>query len=57
MSGPLVGKIGGCMVVVLVVGASGMLAACTRPLTALALASTAAVPRKPLREIMLFSLP
>src|SRR5437016_6767990 len=29
-----------------------MLAACTRPLTAVALASTAAVPRKPLREIM-----
>src|SRR5262249_39000123 len=46
------GKIGGCMVVVLVLGASGMLAACTRPLTAVALASTAAVPRKPLREIM-----
>ena len=44
------------MVVVLVLGASGMLAACTRPLTAVALASTAAVPRKPLREIMVFSL-
>src|SRR5205823_9470402 len=40
------------MVVVLVLGASGTLAACTRPLTAVALASTAAVPRKPLREIM-----
>src|SRR5215471_6062651 len=44
------------MVVVLVLGASGMLAACTRPLTALAVASTAAVPRKPLREIMGSSL-
>jgi hypothetical protein len=32
-----------------------MLAACTRPLTAVALASTAAVPKKPLREIMIFS--
>src|SRR5262244_2812981 len=40
------------MVVVLVLGASGMLAACTRPLTAVALASTAALPRKLLREIM-----
>src|SRR5262245_41560228 len=40
------------MVVVLVLGASGMLTACTRPLTAVALASTAAVPRKPLREII-----
>src|SRR5436190_17073500 len=40
------------MVVVLVLGASGMLAAWTRPLTALALARTAAVPRKPLREII-----
>src|SRR5262245_61321802 len=44
------------MVVVLVLAASGMLAACTRPLTAAALASTAAVPRKPLREIMIVSL-
>src|SRR6516225_7288416 len=43
------------MVVVLVLGASGMPAACTRPLTAVALANTAAVPRKPLREIMVFS--
>jgi hypothetical protein len=43
------------MVVVRVVGASGTLAACTRPLTAVALASTAAVPRNPLREIMCFS--
>src|SRR6516165_12485676 len=40
------------MVLVLVLGASGMPAACARPLTAVALASTAAVPRKPLREIM-----
>jgi hypothetical protein len=32
-----------------------MLAACTRPLMALAPASTADVPRKPLREIMSFS--
>src|SRR5262249_7681494 len=40
------------MVVVVVLGASGMLAACMRPLTAVALASTAAVPKKPLREIM-----
>src|SRR5262249_40028641 len=39
-------------VLVLVLGASGMLAACTRPLTAVALASTAAVARKLLREIM-----
>jgi hypothetical protein len=39
----------------LVLGASGMLAACTRPLIAVALVSTAAVPRKPLREIMTFS--
>jgi hypothetical protein len=45
------------MVLVVVVGASGMLAAWTRPLTALAPASTAAVPRKPLREIMVLSLP
>src|SRR5262249_59559283 len=44
------------MVVGLVLGASGMLAACTRPLTAVALASPAAVPRKPLREIMIVSL-
>src|SRR5262245_7189494 len=44
------------MVLVLVVGASGTLAAWTRPLTAVALASTAAVPRKPLREIMWFLL-
>src|SRR5262249_17797584 len=36
----------------LVLGASGTLAAGTRPRTAGALASTAAVPRKPLREIM-----
>jgi hypothetical protein len=43
------------MVVDLVLGASGMLAASTRPLTALAPASTAAEPRKPLREIMSFS--
>src|SRR5262245_4676216 len=43
------------MVVVLVLGASGMLAACTRPQTAVAVVSTAAVPRKPLREIMVFS--
>src|SRR5262249_14747698 len=54
--GPLVGKIGGCMVAVLVLDASGRLAACTRPLTAVALASTAALPRKPLREIMIVSL-
>src|SRR5690349_4395924 len=33
-------------------GASGMAAACTRPLTAPAPASTAAVPRKPLRDNM-----
>src|SRR6266436_9480478 len=46
---------GGCMVVAFVLGASGMLAACTRPLTAVALASTAAVPRKLLREIIVFS--
>jgi hypothetical protein len=44
------------MVLVVVVGASGMLAAWTRPLTALALASTAAVPRKPLRDIIVLSL-
>src|SRR5437016_3823560 len=43
------------MVVVFVLGASGMLTACTRPLTAVALASTAAVLRKPLREIIVFS--
>src|SRR5262245_4593642 len=53
--GPLGGTSGGCMVLVVVVGASGMLAACTRPLTALALASTAAEPRKPLRDNMLLS--
>jgi hypothetical protein len=40
------------MAAVLVLGASGMPAAWTRPLTAVALTSTAAVPRKPLREIM-----
>src|SRR2546426_12561655 len=44
------------MVVVLVLGASGILAACTRPLTAVALASTVAVPRKLLREIIVVSL-
>ena len=44
------------MLLVLVLGASGMFAACTRPLTAVALASTAAVPRKPLREILIVSL-
>src|SRR5712671_6719994 len=43
------------MVLVAVVGASGMLAAWMRPLTALAPASTAAVPRSPRREIMWLS--
>src|SRR6266545_7875083 len=43
------------MVLVVVLGASGIFAASPRPLTALAPASTAAVPRKPRREIMLLS--
>jgi hypothetical protein len=40
------------MVFVVVVGASGILAACARPLIMLAPASTAADPIKPLRDIM-----
>src|ERR671913_118025 len=41
------------MVAASMVAASGMAAACTRPLTAVAPASTAAEPNKFLREIML----
>jgi hypothetical protein len=44
------------MVLVVVVGASGILAAWARPLTRLAPASTAADPTNPLRDIMVILL-
>jgi hypothetical protein len=44
------------MVALALVGASGMAAACSRPLTALAPASAAAVPKNPLREYMTVSV-
>src|SRR5262249_62161239 len=44
-----------CMVLVFVVGASGMLAACARPLTAVAPARTAAAPNRRLRVNMSIS--